>query len=400
MYKKRKRDDMISIFDLKEMEYEQLLSKIETTLSTFPTLKALYDRSFLANLVKKRFHYDNYLLWMLVSRHPFATLTWEAVNKHLKLLKDADAISHFREKLRHKGKRVFQSYLTELEMAGYYKERGYKIELEPPIPESEKNPDFKAEKDDFRVFFEVGNIFMDELIQMNNLDAQIHGRFGKIKEHFVFGISYQPSVLQMRHLKPLQAFIKKKFAELDRNKEISFPLTIFFPDEKKPFVEVQVWGRPKKLEHGYLATLGLKTAFGLSHGGKNIRRKISKKISQLPKGEANIIIVELGHLFYNEIDVVNALFGDEQFRVNKKDFSTQMVRGRDRIFDARKNTRLSAVIYYKKKFQNQDFLIHKSVFHNPYATKPIHPDFFADKDVKQLAPIEEKDVYRMEWIEG
>ena len=391
---------MVTIFDLKEMDDEQLFSNIKTTLSTFPTLNTIYDQDFLVDLVKRRFHYDNYLLWMLVSGHSFAMLTWEAVSKYLNLLKDADAVSHFRDKLRHKGKRVFQSYLTELEMAGYYKEKGYDIELEPKIFGSRKNPDFKAEQDDFRVFFEVRNIFMDELIRMDDLDLQIHGRFGKIRERFVFGISYQPSVLQIRHLKALEIFIKQKFTELNRIKEISFPLYLFFPDEKNAFVKVQVLGRPKRLEYGYLAILGTGTAIGLPPGGKSIRRKISKKISQLPKGEANVIVVELGHWFCNEIDVLDALFGDEQLRVNKKNFSTHVVRGRDRTFDVKKNTRLSAVIYYKKKFQNQNFLVRKSVFHNPYATKPIHPDFFADKDVKQLVPIEEKDVYRMEWMEG
>ena len=137
---------MVTIFDLKEMDDEQLFSNIKTTLSTFPTLNTIYDQDFLVDLVKRRFHYDNYLLWMLVSGHSFAMLTWEAVSKYLNLLKDADAVSHFRDKLRHKGKRVFQSYLTELEMAGYYKEKGYDIELEPKISGSGKNPDFKAEQ--------------------------------------------------------------------------------------------------------------------------------------------------------------------------------------------------------------------------------------------------------------
>ena len=391
---------MASIYDLKEEDDEELLSKIEVTLSDFPILKALYDEDFCLNLVKKRFYYNNYLLWLLVSRNPFATLTWESISRCLNLLKDADAISHFREKLRHQCKSVFQSYLTELEMAGYYKERGCEIELEPQISGSKKNPDFKAEQNDFRVYFEVKNLFMDELIQMDDLDVQIHGRFGKIEEHFILGISYKPSVLKIEHLKSLQTFVKKKLAELNKARELSFPVSLFFPDKKNLLAEVKVWGRPNKLKHGYLASLGLGTAIGLPQGGKNIRRKISRKMSQLPKGEANVIVVELGHLFYDEIDVLDALFGDEKLRVNRIDFSTHVERGRDKIFDVKKNTRLSAVIYYKRKFQNENFLFRRTVFHNPYATKPIHPDFFADKDVKQLVPIEEKDTYRMEWIES
>jgi len=336
---------MISIFDLKEMDYEELRSKIQITLSTFPILKSLYEKDFLDDLVEKRFHYHNHLLWLLVSGHPFAIVTWETISKYLNLLKDSDALSHFSEKLRHLSERVFQSYVTELEMAGYYREKGYKIELEPPISRSGKNPDFKAEWNEHRVFFEVKNLFIDELIRMDDVDSQVHGRFGKIDSRFVFGFSYRPLALQMKHLKPLQTFVEERFAELEKREEISLPLSFFFPDKKDPIVEVKVWGRPRKLDHGYLAGTVV-GAFGLPGGSKNIRRKISKKISQLPKEEANVIVVELGHSFYDELDIQDALFGDEGIRVNLKDFSTRVVRGSDRIFDSRKNTRLSAVIYY------------------------------------------------------
>lgn len=387
---------MISIFDLEEMDDEELLSKIDTTLSTFPILKEIYDEDFLVDLVGKRFHYDNHLLWMLVCNHPQVTLIWETVSKYLHLLKDSDAISHFREKLRHRGERVFHSYLTELEMAGYYKEKGYEIELEPEILSSKKNPDFKVELDDFRVYFEIRNLFMDELMQMENLDVQIHGMFTRIDERFVFSIFYKPLRLQIKHLKRLQMFIKKSLAEANKTQNLHFPFTLFFPDKKNTLAEVEVWGRPKKFDHGYLAGLG--TTFGIPQGSKNVRRKISKKISQLPKGEANVVVVEPGHLFYDVDYVVDALLGDVYISVNLKDHSTHAVRKGDRIFDAKKNTRLSAVIYYEKKFQNQKFFARKTVFHNPFAAKPIGPDFFEDEGVKQLVPIEEETSYRLEWI--
>lgn len=390
---------MASIYDLKEKDDEELLSEIVVTLSNFPILKEIYDEGFCLNLVKKRFHYDNYLLWLLVSRSPFATLTWESINRCLNLLKDADSIPHFRDKLRHKNNIVFHSYQTELELAGYYKERSYEVELEPPISKTNKNPDFRVEKDEIRVFFEVGNLFIEELIEMEKLDTQIHGRFGNIKEHFVFSISYKPLVLKMKHLKPLQTFLQKKLVELDKGEEPSFPLSLFFPDKKNTLAEVKVWRRPKKLKHGYLAGL-LSGAFGLPHGGINIRRKISKKISQLPKGEANVIVVELGHLLYNEEDVLDALFGDEGLVVNKEDFSTHVVRGKERIFDAKKNTRLSAVLYYKKKYREPNFQVWRTVFHNPYASNPISPDFFRDENVKQLVLINEKEVYHMRWMDN
>jgi len=392
---------MVTIFDLKQIDDETLLRETETRLSSFSTLRTLFDHEFIQNLVRRKHYFDNYLLWLLYSDSKYAILTLEGINKYLNLLRDSNALYHFREKLRHTSRRVFESYLTELEMAGYYKEKGYNIELEPKIPETKKNPDFKAEHDNLRVFFEVKNLFIEELLQMEKLDNQIQGLFDRMEEHYILGISYKLGVLRIKHLKALHNFVKRNLEELDRKDEANFPISVFFPEEKNALAEVKIFGRPKKLNYGYFAGIG-PTAFGLPRGGINFRRKISGKISQLPRAEANVIVVEFGHLFYDEDDLLDALLGDLHLvvrtHVSKKDFSTRVVRTKDRIFAPRKNTRLSAVIHYKKKFINQAFLIKKTVIHNPFAVKRIKPSFFADKGVEQLVPIKKGDFYHFERI--
>lgn len=386
------------IYELKEKDDAELLTEIKGTLSAFPILREIYDEDFYLDLLKKKFCNDNYLLWLLASRTDYSRITWESISKCLNLLKEAESISHFRDKLRLTDERFFHCYQTELELAGYYKERGNDIELEPQISETNKNPDFKIKNEDIQIYFEIGNLFTDKLIEMQRLDSHLYGMFGKIEELFVFSISYQPNVLKIRHLKHLDGFLRKIFAELDKKEKI-FPFTCVFPNQKYPLAEVKIWGRPNKLKYGYLASV-MSGAFGLPRGGINFRRKISKKISQLPKNASNVMVIELGHIYYDEEDLIDSLFGDESFVVNKEDFSAHAVRGREKIFSANKNTRLSAVLYYRKKFGKSGFHVWKTVFHNPFASNPIIPDFFEDNNVKQFVPIKDEKGCHMEWLKN
>jgi hypothetical protein len=384
------------IFEMNEKEDDELLTEINVTLSNFPILMEIYDEDFCLNLIKKKTDCNNYLLWLLASRTDYAKTTWESISKCLELLKDADSISHFRDKLRHMKEMVFHSYQTELELAGYYKEKGYDVELEPQISGTNKNPDFKVENENIQIFFEIGNLFTDRLIQMQRLEDQLHERFHKIEDLFVFSIYYQSPPLRIRHLKPLGVFLRKKFAELDKKDNIEFPLTSFFPNQINHLAEVKIWEKSKR-EYGYLRSF-MSTVPQLHSGGKNFRRKISKKISQLPKNASNVMVIELGHIHYSEEDLIDSLFGDERVVISKEDFSAKVVRGKEKIFTAKKNTRLSAVLYYKKKFVESGFQVWKSVLYNPFASNPISPSFFEDKNVRQLVLIEDKKGRRMEWL--
>jgi len=387
----------VSIFDLKEMSDEELFSSVEHTLKTYPLLKEIYDHEFVTDLVKKKFFSENYLLWLLGSKNDYAMLTWNSIVKNLELLKECYGVLHFKEKLRSKRKAIFEGYMTELEFAGHYKERGYQIELEPRILKTHRGPDFRIEENGLQIFFEIGNLFVEEVLKMGVLENQIQECLAKIDAPFIIGINYDPVRFRARHLKILKGFINNKLHQLDEYEKIPFPLSFFFPNEKETLAEVVVWGQPKKTKYGYLGSISTKDAFQIPDG-KRIRRKISKKISQLPRGHANILVIEFGHLFYNQTDIEDALFGEQVFRVHTKDVSGEWVRTGDKIFDFHKNTRLSALIYFRRKFQGDQFSRTTRVYHNPFASKPINKEFFSEPETKQLVPIKEENVYRMEWV--
>lgn len=102
----------VNIFELKEMEEDELLELALQTITSFPVLKEIYDEDFLRDLVRRRHHFDNYLLWLLVSKQPFTYSTWQIIANCLKSLKDSDGSSHFKAKLRSRTDRVFRRNLN------------------------------------------------------------------------------------------------------------------------------------------------------------------------------------------------------------------------------------------------------------------------------------------------
>lgn len=385
----------MSIFELKEIDQTTLSKLVQETCESFQNLKNLYDKDFLEDLITKRFRYDNYLLWLLVSREKYALATWKDISKFMDILKDVDITTHFKNKLRSTTEPVLESYLTELEFAAYYGEKGYIVELEPKISDSGKNPEFKITSGNFKVYFEVKNIFWEKMATMNNIEAQIHGEIGKTKEKFVFVISYTPK-FKIGDISSLKKLVIAKLKTIPNGHEL--PIRFTFTDETDLLAEIKVVGKPNRLPYGYLGGLMRTEAFSIP-GGKEIRRKISKKIPQLPRDEASVIVIEPGQIFIHEEDVLNALYGDEKAVINLKDNSAHLERSYNGTFSPRINTRLSAVIFFKKKWneESQNFKRLRVVYHNPFAKKKIDTEFFDDVDVKQFIPVKERNLIRMVW---
>jgi hypothetical protein len=381
----------VNIFELKEMEEDELLELANQTIASFPVLKEIYDEDFLKDLAQRRHHFDNYLLWLLVSKQSFTYSTWQTVANCLKSLEDSNSISHFKVKLRSMTDRVFRSYQTELEYAAYYKAKGYDIKLEPEIPNTGKIPEFKIQSPEVRVFFEVKSIFWEEIIEEEKLETQIQGAIGKINLPYVFNIRHTPG-LSIEHVSGLKKLLIGRLGGLGDTQD--FPLVLYYPSETTALAKITVLGKPNKLSHGYLG--GISGRVKMGPGAEEVRRKISKKVSQLPKNEANVMVIERGSWLLDEIDIDYALFGDEKLRVYSNGH-TEPIRAPNGILKPTKNTRLSAVIFSQKNWERQNFNRRKFVFHNPFAEKPLDEQFFADKDVQQFIPIHEEQEIRMVW---
>jgi hypothetical protein len=117
----------------------------------------------------------------------------------------------------------------------------------------------------------------------------------------------------------------------------------------------------------------------------------------LPETEANVIVIEPGDFGISKDSMVDALYGDEVV-VIMKDFSAKAYRKRNGFYQHNKNTRVSAIIFSGKKFrENLSFIRWKSVFHNPFAKKPLDRSLFDDRNVEQFMPIENGDSVTMTW---
>jgi len=388
---------MVSIRDLLELNEEQLLDFMNASLKQYPILKDIYSDQFVEELVRRQFNPNNYLLWLLASRNEFANKQLEEMANALESLQELGAITKFKGKLIHTNKMILESYLSELEFASYYKQKGYQVELEPSIEGTLRGPDLKVKTENVVIFFEIENIFIQELINIDRIDSEISFRLAVTEEPFVYIINRFETKMTQKDVETLVGFVKDNLRKLGNKDNVEFPITLQFPDEKQRKAEIQIVGRPNKLKHGYLG--GISWSYFGFPSSQNIRRKISKKISQLPKKAANVLVIQLGHLLYDEEDVLDALFGDLKLRINLKDSSSEPMREKEKIFTYNKNTRLSAVIYYEKRFQNSSFDYRKVVFHNPYAKVPIDPNFFKDHNVKQFVPRDKGSYYEMEWID-
>ena len=115
----------LNIFDLKKIDGNFLLGLIHQTVEEFPILKQIYTEEFLQEIVKDRYHFNNYLLWLLSSKEPYTKATWNEISKSLLLLVDSNGLVHFKHKLRSNPQLFFQSYQIELDYAAYYKGLGY-----------------------------------------------------------------------------------------------------------------------------------------------------------------------------------------------------------------------------------------------------------------------------------
>jgi len=97
-----------------------------------------------------------------------------------------------------------------------------------------------------------------------------------------------------------------------------------------------------------------------------------------------VIVVQPHGLGTSQYDIENALLGDLAWNPY---LEPKVFRWKDRIFDRNKNTRLSAVIYYKRRLQASGYAKKKIVYHNPYAKTRLPTEVFKGENVIQFMPI-------------
>ncbi|MHA1840189.1 MAG: hypothetical protein ACTSYO_09590 [Candidatus Ranarchaeia archaeon] len=379
-----------SLLQIPEIPLEKLKQLVSESLDKFQILKKIYDDDFVEELIKDN-HQMNYLLWLLSAKNSYTFETLKEISENLEITEENDSLAHFIDKLKSKTKNTFNNYQLELYFASYYKKKGLNIELEPVINENGKNPDFKVDYNSNIVYFEAKNLYFEDRIKLEKFDFQLHSdlRIHQIK--LVYSV-YRNTDFNLSEYHKLRKFINKKLSE---NKDATdFPKHFdYFDKEGKKVAELVIDGKPRTKEYGYLRGIMDLTASEWNDR-KKIIGSITSKLSQLVEDESNVVIVKSSQILTDYESIQDALFGDIKYRIdNSSGKIIDSIRYGDRVFSPTKNSRISAVLFYKKSYSQDKFEHDIWVFHNPYASKPIPVEFFRNSNVHQFAVLETDDTH-------
>lgn len=373
---------MRDIYEIARADEEELLAMAKQRIEDLSILQRIYDDDFLSGLVQRKFDPDNLLLFSLVTDNsidePIAIRLFQEIEENLELLQPEDSIQKFKTKLRRWNTDHFESVIAELEFAAEYKRKGYRIELEPSLPNGEK-ADFCASKDSVEIYFEVTCIFWKSSLEENAIMDELFVRLGRMDEPFVIGINLRKSFRREQAAK-VARHIRKKLRQFDRA-SASPPFSFVYPESGEPIVEIDVIKRLPEGEKGFIS--GGVYGGGIKGNWNDLRSKISSKISQLHPDYPGVIVVQPHGLETGQYDIQNALLGDLAWNPF---LEPKLVRWKDRIFAKNKNKRLSAVIYCKKRLQASGYTKNKIVYHNPHAKTRLSIDIFKAENVIQFIP--------------
>jgi len=370
---------MRDIYEIRRADANWLLSLARQRVASLPILRRIYDDEFLANLVQHKNDFDNLLLLWLVIDNRFDVSTaiqlLEDIEKNLELFNSERDFNILKAKFRQWNTSAFESAVVELEFASEYFRKGFKIDLEPELPNNRKG-DFCATKEDVKIYFEVKTIYEESTIDDQAIINELSDRFEKLDDPFIISIDLKEGFKRGQSVKASR-YLQQQLRDI-KEKSPNLPFSFDYPDNNSPIMTVDVIKRVADNEKGYIS--------GFTHGGgikgdwRDLRSKIASGVGQLDPNCAGVIIVKPHGLETTKYDIENALYGD--LKVNF--FGTpKLFRSGDRIFAENKNNRLSAVIYYQERLHEKGFTKKKIVYHNPFAAIRLSADLFKGENITQ-----------------
>lgn len=366
-------DEDISIYDLAIMDDASVRDRVEKMLAHFPALRRIFCTEFLDSLIPDRQNLDNHLLLLLAdTEDSFATRFWTEVSNDLLILQDAQAFEVFRQKLRKRDRIGLQSAKTELELAAWMRRKGNRIVLEPQNPETGRRCEFTAESVP-PTWWEVKSVLDQQTVRdQEKIQREVARHLRYIDEPYWLHIDTGNLTLSNVHravksvLQQIRAF----------HRAGGQPIPISFDSHG---LRVTIEGRSPR-PYGYSGT-EIIGPYWL--GNEDIRRVLNRAreaVSQVPPGKAGIVVIDTTMAdFVHKEDVEDACYGELNLAVVGGNLL--QMRGRDAVFRPNSNTRVSAVIHYKRRSPGEVMI---KVYHNPFAEIALPPKILRDRHVSQV----------------
>lgn len=387
------RGAMKDITEIRRAHGEELLAIAKQRITMFSILRRIYDNDYLLDLSQRKHDYDNLLLfWLVIDNpidRPIAIKLLREIEENLGILKEEESIRKFGRKLRQWKAIPFESSLVELELAAEYRKRGFGIEIEPVLPNNRKG-DFCVTENGMRVYFEVKMIYWGSTLEQDAITNELLERLRNVNKPFAISIDIKRSFQRNQTIR-IARYVKRKLEKLEPA-SVGIPYSFAYPPKGQPIVVIDIISILDEDEPGFVS--GFVYGGGIKGDWSDLRSKISSGVSQLHPDYPGVIAVSPHGIDTTHLDIRNALFGDLKVNIHGR---PRWFRGGDRVFGRKKNRRLSAVVYYRKRLHETGYSRKKFVYHNPYAKTRLSSDFFKGKNVTQFIPIhDEKENIRYE----
>jgi len=285
----------------------------------------------------------------------------------------------------------FELYLHEL-----LSKSGFSVEIHPPVSNKATHPDFKILKDGKPLFYLEATLatLSDEETSAKAIENQVYDTLNRMKSpNFFIGVKVRGTPTTSPPGAKMRRFLERELSNLDPDiitklfeqgdfetlprwewKYNGWQIT-FFPIPKKPEARGKPGVRPIGLQIqgiGRLPTPHVRIK-------KSIQDKATKygKID-LPYIIAINVINEFG---VDEIDIRNALFGEEQVAIKHK--PGRKLNGAWYGPNGPQNKRVSAVLITVNLTPRSITKVTPVLWHNPWANYPLLPDIW---QLPQLVP--------------
>ncbi len=360
----------LTIFELPLLSEEDAWAGVRDKLNEFPELNDIYDNVFLSKLVAGRKTSTSLLLLRLVRTDELARQFWRTVLDEMRMIGYSRARDAFAEKMRRDEPGNLESWTTELAVAAWLESQRIGVTLDPDVGNRKaeflastvppttweiKTPaDSARQRSEQRALRELQRL-------LRNLPTPVSL---SIEEPGGITFAEVPRVVKE---------IKRRLAGLDLEGD-AFPCRL-----EVDGLELSVY--KSSSERGYLGSF----MSSMQELGDEHRLRVAKIIRdaarQLPSNGAGVIVIDGSFAdWITDTSIADACFGADELTVGA---AGQMWPDRtaDGAFNPKQNRRISAVLFYSRRFVRDDGGA-VCAFYNPYARVPLPDDWLPDKSVR------------------
>lgn len=280
---------------------------VKKTLESFPKLiEYLSDEWVTKTLLTREDRLTkHYLFYELLNMDKATSINhWLNIINH----KDETLLSKLVRKIKNGGNQVdFLSLIPEIETLSFYLSLNYFDEIcyEPSIGNAK--PDIQLFKGSTEIFIEISRIFPDEgITKQSRLEDLLQCEMGKIDGSYYVNLKIYPG-FEDDDVEPFICGFKR-FIRTHLTGERVFNYceggkaqVEILGESSKPTIQVSTFG----------------PTGGMLESGGRLKFKMMDEVEQLPDDTLNVLMMDIGDIHTDFIDVEEAIYGQEAIRYIK-----------------------------------------------------------------------------------